>query len=214
RPVQLIKAGAPVTRGTLHTPFGHVPFDELRRLGLATETESAMRKEFPDGTGMLVVRMVQPGSPAFAELQPGDILVSINGKPVSTFEPLEALLDDSVGKEINVSVQRGGAEHDVVLTVGDLEAITPASYLEFGEAVVHDLSYQQTRHFNLPVQGVYVANPGYTLAAAGIPRAALITEVNNQPVRDSTDFAGQMQLLGDGDRATLRYVVMDEPNNP
>src|SRR5690606_33515667 len=214
RAVELIQAGKPVTRGTLQTTFVYVPFDELRRLGLATETETATRKEFPDGTGMLVVRMGQSGSPAFAELQPGDILVSINGKPVSTFEPLEALLDHSVGKESNVSVHRGGAEHEVELNVRDVEAITQASYLEFGEAVVHDLSYQQARHFNLPVQGVYVANPGYTLAAAGIPRAALITEVNNQPVRDSTDFAGQMQLLGDGDRATLRYVVMDEPNNP
>ena len=72
--------------------------------------------------------------------------------------------------------------------VGDLNAITPARYLEFGEAVVHDLSYQQARHFNLPVSGVYVANPGYALATAGIPRGALITALNSKPVANLDDF--------------------------
>lgn len=214
RAVELIKQGKPVTRGTLQTTFVYVPFGELRRLGLTEETEGRMRERFPDGTGMLVVRMVQPGSPAHGKLQPGDILVSVNGRPVTTFEPLEAILDDSVEQEVELLLQRGGVEHTVRIPVTDLESITPAAYLEFGDAVVHDLSYQQARHFNLPVEGVYVANPGYTLAAAGVPRAALILEVNNQPVRNITDFAGQLQLLGDGDRATLRYVVMDEPNNP
>jgi S1-C subfamily serine protease len=214
RAVDLIKAGKPVPRGTLQTVFNYVPYDELRRLGLKSETETAMRKSFPNNTGMLVVWQVQPGSPAHGALQPGDILVSIDGKSIATFEPLEALLDDSVGAKVSVKVQRGGAELAVDLTVGDLDAITPASYVEFGESVVHDLSYQQARHFNLPVRGVYVANPGYTLAAAGIPRAALITEINNQPVVNLSDFAGQLGLLGDGDRATVRYVVMEEPNNP
>lgn len=214
RAVELIQAGEDVTRGTLQTTFVYVPFGELRRLGLPAGTESAMREEFPDGTGMLVVRQVQPGSPASGALQPGDILLSINDRPVTTFEPLAELLDNSVGEPVTLRVQRGSAEETMQLTVGDLDQITPASYIEFGEAVVHDLSYQQARHFNLPVRGVYVANPGYTLAAAGIPRGALITEMNNLPVKDITDFAGQLQLLGDGDRAALRYVVMDEPNNP
>jgi S1-C subfamily serine protease len=214
RAVELIREGKPVTRGTLQTTFVYVPFGELRRLGLPEEAESRTRERFPDGTGMLVVRMVQPGSPAHGKLQPGDILLAVNGTPVTTFEPLEALLDDAVGQEVELALQRGGTDLAVKLEVTDLEQITPASYLEFGDAVVHDLSYQQARHFNLPIQGVYVANPGYTLAAAGLPRAALILEVNNQPVRNITDFAGQLQLLGDGDRATLRYVVMDEPNNP
>ena len=39
-------------------------------------------------------------------------------------------------------VQRGGATRNVQIDVGDLDAITPASYIEFGESVVHDLSYQ------------------------------------------------------------------------
>ncbi len=213
RAVDLIKAGKPVTRGTLQAVFEYTPYDELRRLGLTAETESAMRKDFPANTGMLVAGEVQPGSPAFEGLQPGDILVGIDGRPVTTFEPLEELLDNAIGRKIALQVQRGGATRNVQVEVGDLDAITPASYIEFGESVVHDLSYQQARHFNLPVRGVYVANPGYTLAAAGVPRAALITEFNNQPVTSSREFSAALAQLGDGDRATVRYTTADEPAN-
>jgi S1-C subfamily serine protease len=213
RAVDLIRAGKPVSRGTLQTVFDYTPYDELRRLGLAAATESAMRKAFPANTGMLVVGQVQPGSPAFDALQPGDILVSIDGRPVTTFEPLEELLDSAIGRRIAVQVQRGDASRSMQIQVGDLDAITPARYVEFGEAVVHDLSYQQARNFNLPVRGVFVANPGYSLAAAGVPRGALITEFNNQPVASSAEFSAQLALLGDGDRATLRYTTAAEPAN-
>ena len=54
--------------------------------------------------------------------------------------------------------------------------------MEFGEAVVNTLSYQQARHFNVPVQGVYVANPGYVFATAGVPRGAVITAVESKQI--------------------------------
>ena len=40
RAVDLIRAGKPVTRGTLETKFVKVAFDELDRLGLSERTES------------------------------------------------------------------------------------------------------------------------------------------------------------------------------
>jgi S1-C subfamily serine protease len=212
RAVQLIQSAQPVSRGALQTVFSYTPYDELRRLGLTADTEAAMRKAFPANTGMLVVDQIQPGSPAFSVLQTGDILIGINGRNITTFEPLDDLLDASVGKTLELQLQRGGALRTVQIEVGDLNAITPASYLEFGDAVVHDLSYQQARHFNLPISGVYVANPGYSLAAAGVPRGALVTAMNNRPIVNSDDFRAQLAQLGDGDRFTLRFTTVDEPN--
>jgi pro-apoptotic serine protease NMA111 len=214
RAVQLLQAGRAVARGTLQTVFAYTPYDELRRLGLKEEVESAMRKAFPTNTGMLVVDEVQPGSAAYAVLQTGDILLGIDGRPITTFEPLEETLDSGVGKTITLRLQRGGVDQTVPLQVEDLEAITPASYIGFGEAVVHDLSYQQARHFNLPVRGVYVANPGYSLAAAGVPRGALIGMLNNKPVANSEALRGLLEQLADGERATVRYVTIDDPTNP
>ena len=73
-------------------------------------------------------------------------------------------------------------------TVQDLHAITPAQYIEFGEAVVHELSYQQARHFNTPVRGVYIANPGYVFGSAAIPRGAVIQSVDGKPMTTLADF--------------------------
>ncbi|HTV50988.1 MAG TPA: trypsin-like peptidase domain-containing protein [Steroidobacteraceae bacterium] len=212
RALQLIQQGKPVSRGTLETVFVYTPYDELERLGLDHRTEVAVRKAFPALTGMLVINEVLPGSASASVLQPGDVLVRINGKYVTQFEPLEDLLDASVGKSIELELERGGKALTARLPVSDLNGITPDAYLEFGEAVVNTLSYQQARHFNVPVKGVYVANPGYVFGAAGIPRGAVITAVDDKPVSDLEDMRKVIETLGDGDRATVRYFTIEEPN--
>ena len=212
RALELIQAGQPVTRGTLQTVFTYAPYDELRRLGLDPRTEEEVRRAFPAYTGMLVVAEVQPGSPADGALQPGDILRKVNGQYVTQFEPLSAVLDDSVGKPVKLELSRGGQAIAASVSVGDLHAITPAAYLDFGESIVHSLSYQQARHFNLPVRGAYVANPGYLLGAAGIPRGAVILGVDGQDIAGLDDFERAIAALGHGDRAALRYSTIDDPN--
>ena len=82
RALTYIEAGMPVPRGTLETVFKYTPYDELRRLGLDPATEARMRRGYPKLTGMLVVDDVLPGSPADGVLSPGDILESIDGKPI------------------------------------------------------------------------------------------------------------------------------------
>lgn len=212
RALELIQASRPVTRGTLQTVFTYAPFDELRRLGLGGDVEAAVRRQFPDYTGMLVVAEVQPGSEAAAVLKPGDVLLRINGRFVTQFEPLAEILDAGVGGTIELELARGGAPVHARLTVGDLHAITPDSYLEFGEGVLHTLSWQQARHLNVPIRGVYVASPGYALGAAGVPRGAVIGTVNGVEVGDLDAFIAQVAGLGDGTRIALRYTTLDDPN--
>jgi S1-C subfamily serine protease len=130
---------------------------------------------------------------------------------VTTFAPLADVLDGSVGRRITVDIERGGERLERQLDVQDLHSITPDEFLEFGDAVVHQLSYQMARHLNSPVSGVFVANPGYSLGAAGVPRGAVIEAVGGKPVATLADFEAQIATLGDGDRATLRYRTMDDP---
>jgi pro-apoptotic serine protease NMA111 len=212
RALELIQAGKPVTRGTLATVFSYVPYDELKRLGLTAVTEAAVRKTFPLYTGMLVVNEVLPGSASAAVLQAGDVLVRLNGHYVTQFEALEEVLDSTVGSTANLEFERGGKALSAKLQVADLNRITPSAFVEFGEAVVNTLSYQQARHFNVPVRGVYVANPGYVFAAAGIPRGAVITTLDSQKIDNIDDFETAIATLGDGDRAVARFFTIDDPN--
>jgi pro-apoptotic serine protease NMA111 len=211
RALKFITAGKPVPRGTLETVFKYTPYDELRRLGLNSDTEARMRSAYPKLTGMLVVDDVQPGSGADGVLSPGDILVSIDGKPIPEFFALEDVLDSRVSQQVSVEVQRGRDTVRHALDVQSLSAITADEYLEFGEAVVHTLSYQQARHFNMPIKGVYVANPGYVFGSAGIPHAALISSFNGKKVENLDEFAAALADLADGARAPVRYVTLEDP---
>ncbi|HEX9404667.1 MAG TPA: trypsin-like peptidase domain-containing protein [Steroidobacteraceae bacterium] len=211
RALKFIDAGKPVPRGTLETVFKYTPYDELRRLGLNSDTEARLRSAYPKLTGMLVVADVQPGSAADGVLAPGDILVAIDGKPTPEFFALEDVLDSHVERQINVEVQRGRETRSARLDVKSLSAITADEYIEFGEAVVHTLSYQQARHFNVPINGVYVANPGYVFGSAGIPRAALISSFNGKKVDNLKDFEAALADLADGARAPVRYATLEDP---
>ncbi len=213
RALKLIQEGKRIPRGTIETVFEYTPYDELGRLGLKAETESEVRRAFPKQVGMLVVKEVQPGSAAEGVLEPGDVLVRIDGRYVTEFLSLDGLLDDSVGKSVKVEVQRGGVVLARTLPVGDLHAITPDEYLEFGDAVVHRLSYQQARHFNIPIKGVYVANPGYVFGAAAVPRGAVVTAFNGQPVETLDEFEAVLATLAAGDRATVRFFTLDDARN-
>jgi len=213
RVLGILQKGEKVSRGTLQTMFEREPFDELKRLGLTEESERAARSTSPDQTGMLTVEQVIPGSPAEGKLQPGDILVRVNGELVTEFIPLAAILDDNVGSEVEIALERGGRTVTEVMTVGDLHAITPSEFIEVGDAIVNNLSYQQARHYNLPVEGVYVANPGYLMSKSAVPRGAVITEFGKDKIRNVEDFAAALDKLADGSRSVLRYVTLDNPNN-
>jgi len=212
RVLELIQSGKSVPRGALQVVFHYTPYDELRRLGLQEKTEELARKAFPALTGMLVVNEVLPGGPADGTLQPGDVLVRVNGKLVSEFEPLEQVLDESVGSAVDMDLERGGKPFSAKLNVGNLHDITPAAYLEFGDAVVHTVSYQMARHFNVAVNGVYVANPGYIFGAAGVPRGAVISSANGKPTPNLAAFEAVVTGLADGERFTVRYSTVDDPN--
>ena len=77
-------------------------------------------------TGMLVVDGVIPGGPADGLLEPGDVLVRIQGEVIVHFLPMEALLDDHVGQRVSVEVERGGELLVKSVLVGLCPANLPA----------------------------------------------------------------------------------------
>lgn len=210
RALSLIQAGKPVSRGTLQTVFRYTPYDELRRLGLPAALEAAARRSAPSRTGMLIVTEVQPGSPAFGPLAVGDILVSAEREPIADFDVLGELLDDRVGGHLELVIARGGETRKLTLPVQNLDAITPDEYLEIGDGVLHSLSWQLARHMNVPIAGVHVANAGYMFGSAGIPRGAVLTELDGKPIANLADAERVLETLGHRQRVTLRYFTMED----
>jgi S1-C subfamily serine protease len=212
RALEYVRRGEAVSRGTLQTVFVNRPYDELRRLGLRSQTEAEVRDAFPEATGMLVVDEVVPGGPADGHLEAGDILLGTSDAYSTGFDALAAQLDDRVGQEILIRLERGGETVSASVKVGDLHAITPDSYLEIGGGIIHPLSYQQARNRAVPVQGLYLASAGYTFTAAGMKRGVVITELNGESVSSLTDFEARWAALPNGSKATLRYFTLARPN--
>ena len=211
RALELIRDGEPVTRGTVESVFVHEAFDELRRLGLREDTEAEIRRRFPDQTGMLVVGEIIPNGAADGRLEVGDILVTVDGKFVTEFVPLESIFDDRVGETIPIGVERDGRAFEIDIGVADLHGITPREYIRFSNAIVHDLSYQQARHVNRAIEGVYVASAGYVLGNAAIQRGSIIIAVGEREIEDLDDFEAALGEIADQERVAVRFFSFDDP---
>jgi S1-C subfamily serine protease len=214
RVLSLIQQGEPVRRGTLQTVWVRESYDELRRLGLREETEARVRAEHPEALGLLVAGQIVPGGPADGVLEPGDVLVAVDGEPVVGFAELEARLDDPKGERVRVDVERGGEPMSHELAVGDLHAVSPDEYLEFGGGVLHPLSYQMARSFGIPARGVYLAAQGYAFRRSDIPARVVVTHVNEVAIADLDGFESALDSWPHGAALRLRYFQVASPRSP
>lgn len=160
--------------------------------------------------GMLVVDTVVPDSPADGVLEPGDVLVRINVHVVTHFLHMEALLDDCVGTEVQLQLERGGKPVTASLAITNLHSVTPCAMLEVAGGSLHALSYQQARNNRAVVGQVYVAESGYMFSRAGIPKHAIITSLQGKPTPDLCTFASVLRGLSHGARVPLEYFTFGE----
>ncbi len=211
RALELIRKGQPAPRGGLLTTFEQLPYDELRRLGLTEESEADARASFPHSAGLLVVRSTLKGSAASEQLKPGDILLRLQHEQFPDFVRMESVLDESVGKTITLTIERQGNMLQLPLVVSNLHEVTPSEYVSFGGAFLHQTSYQQARHFNVPLDTIYVAQTGYMLGLASVEHGSIIREINGHPLASLDDVEKALAELGHNDVAQIRYST---PRNP
>ncbi|XP_075105936.1 protease Do-like 7 isoform X2 [Nicotiana tabacum] len=169
-----------IPRGTLQVTFIHKGYDETRRLGLQSTTEQLVRNSTPPSeTGMLVVDSVVPGGPAHNHLEPGDVLIRMNGEVITQFLKMETLLDDSVEHKVELQIERGGTPLTVELVA---------------------------RNFRFHCGLVYVAETGYMLFRAGVPRHAIIKKFAGEDISTLEDLISVLSKLSRGARVPLEYI--------
>ncbi|CAK7339049.1 unnamed protein product, partial [Dovyalis caffra] len=173
-----------IPRGTLQVTFRHTGFGEICRLGLQSETEQRVRHASLLGeTGMLVVDSVVPGGPAYNQLEPGDVLVCVNGEVTTQFLNLETLLDDNVDQKIGLQIERGGISLNVNLTA---------------------------RNFGFQCGLVCVAEPGYMFHRAGVPCNAIIKKFAGVEILQLEGLISVFSKLSKGARVPLEYIRHDD----
>ncbi|KAL6944354.1 hypothetical protein ACO0RG_001090 [Hanseniaspora osmophila] len=213
RTLTCLQQNKPITRGTIQTQWLLKPYDECRRLGLSADKESLMRENFPDKCGLLVAETVLKEGPASELIAAGDILISINEELITSFIQVDRILDESVGKTIELLVQRSGKNVFAKCTVGDLHAITPSRYVEVCGASFHELSYQMARLHGIPVSGVFLNSSTGSFDFNDDEDAGwIIDQVDNNPTPNLDVFIDVMSKIPDKKRVICKYHNLIDPH--
>ena len=151
------------------------------------------------------VGWVEPDSPGEAAgVQPGDRILSVDGRPVESWQDLEQEVLSSGGREIRLEVLRNGGRVEL--------SMTPDKVTRYGfgySGILPPLSAEVVRLI-----------PGAPADAAGIRPGDVIVEIEGQPV---TQFYDLIRLISprpgepteivverDGKRETLTVTPQDQ----
>jgi serine protease Do len=191
----------------------------------------ARKLDLKQRNGALVSDVV-PKSPADkAGIQNGDVVIELDGKPVTDSRHLKlAVARAKPGESVRVKVLRDGSTKSLNVTVKELPdsehlANSDSKRSDDSEALkgvaVADLDAQARRQFNIPenVRGAIVKDveQGSAAAEAGLQPGDVILEINKQPVKGAEDAVRLTE--NPKDKTTLlrlwrqggsRFLVVDE----
>jgi S1-C subfamily serine protease len=105
---------------------GHVTHTGRASLGVGVVTVDASVAEqnnLPVDHGVLIASVTPTGPASEAGLQAGDVILQIDNTPVTSVQSLgDALLSKSPGDTVAVTINRGGQQMTVNVTLGELSA--------------------------------------------------------------------------------------------
>ena len=201
------------------------------------DPELAKQFKAPSTAGALV-SSVQPDTPAArAGLREGDIITSLNGKPVADNRTFRLSVSQlSPGTKVSLKLLRGGQEKSFAIVLDELPVAvaaapraereeTPAATTLLDDVELVSLERGARRRLEIPnsVKGALVRKvaPGSLPEEAGLKAGDVVVEVNRQPVATPQEVVsaareakGDRLLLrvysSDNDGGT-RYLVLEKP---
>lgn len=184
-------------------------------------------KELAESFGMkntngALVAGVEKSSPAErAGLEPGDVILKFDGKPIAVSSDLPRIVGvTKPGREVTVELLRRGSVKNLAVKVGEMpaddkeEAVRPARGPDKAEPnrlglLVRELTPQQKKKIN-GKNGVLVVGAESAAAQAGIRRGDVILAVNNNEVQSPEQFNKLVMAVPSG--KTIALLVLRGDN--
>jgi serine protease Do len=217
--VDALMKGQRPQRGYLGVSLQPVDEDLAPALGIAKNTGE-------------LVRSVVPGTPgARAGLAQGDVIVKVNGKPVTADQTVSFLVANTpVGARIPLEIIRSGKHATVYVTVAERPTEEQLSKLSGGDSgsqgttgsatqapqralglSLAPLTPELGRAANLPAtaRGVIITaiDPIANAAEQGLQRGDLIVSVNNQPVATPAQVIAAVDAARKAGRTSVLLLI-------
>jgi pro-apoptotic serine protease NMA111 len=176
-----------------------------RELGLPDEWVRRFEEHNPQRRQVLGVDRLVAGSPAAALLEPGDLVLAIDGKVVNRFREVERAVQSP---EVKVSVWRDGAEKTLQMKTVALDGRDIDRVLIWAGATLQAPHRAMAAQRGIAPYGVFVSFFFYGSPAThfGLYAGRRITEVDGQPTADLDAFI--RAVSGKPDRASLRLKTV------
>ncbi|MFL6776677.1 MAG: Do family serine endopeptidase [Sphingomicrobium sp.] len=217
--IDALKKGQRPSRGYLGVSLQPVDEDLAPALGIPKDTGELVRSVVPNAPG------------ARAGLVQGDVIVKVNGQPVTPDQTVSYLVANTqVGSRIPLEIIRGGKRATVTVQVAErpteeqLARISGSGSGTQGGSATAPNSPQRTlglslapltpelaRAANLPptARGVIVTSidPNANAAEQGLQRGDLIVSVNNQPVTTPAQVIAAVDAARKAGRSSVLLLV-------
>ena len=206
---QIIKQGR-VTRGSIGVSFQ----EEISTNPITLKSLGAQYG--------VVIENVQAGSPAEkAGLKGGDVVTSVNGRPVKTGNDLvNPIAEAPIGSKVKLTYMRDRVQKEATVEVGDRARVFPdragrmgdqpgeAAPSEFG-LHVEELTPERGRRVGVEGQkGVVVTEvePASFAEDLNFGRGDVITEINRVPIYSVADYHKAVSSVKPGDDITFKVL--------
>ncbi|KAK2667848.1 PDZ superfamily, partial [Fusarium oxysporum f. sp. vasinfectum] len=133
-----------------------------------------------------MVHSVLPGGPADGKLEGRDILITVNGEPVTDLPSLNTIFDENINNKVSIPVERSGRR---------LEREIAATF--------HDVSWHDAYRCRHSCYGVSISNTGHYLQP--IDKGAIIQKVSYQATIDLAAFIEVIKRIPAGTRALIEF---------
>jgi serine protease Do/serine protease DegQ len=150
--------------------------------------------------GAVIAKVVQDSPADKAGLKAGDVVISLDDKPVATSSDLRTSIGlMPVGRTVNMKILRDGKSRDVSVTIAEpIETKLQGKQVNprLKGAVFGEIAENSPEFGNLQGIAILQVTPGSPAWAAGLRRRDVIVSVNRRPVTNLDEFRKFAQ--GDG----------------
>src|SRR5919106_1515453 len=209
-----LRAGK-ITRGRIGVGIGAVPADAVDEFGLK------------DRNGAVVLNIVPGGAAAKAGLEPGDVIISYNGKPIRNRDELVGMVTATKpGTTVPVRIVSDRQERTISITVEELDLEAESNSLRSDNGSGNNTAPEETTSgFGLTLgnitpdvqqrlrldrgtEGAVVTDvePGSTAARAGLAPGDVIMRVGRETVETAAEASRELGRVPSGGTAFLRVL--------